>query len=206
MNTTRKVFPKLNDILDDFLDEVMHRVNAVKIGKIEALTANNTATVQIQYKLIASDGTIQTFPLLLDVPIFVLQGGGAFLEFPVAVGDRCLLLFNDREIDNWWLTEQVVLTNTPRKHDLSDGFALIGINSKANPLTLLGTCVRLYSGSHKMEFQNSSVTFSTWLGSFIDAIVGIVTVGSATTQTLDSTTQANLNNLKTQALELFGSS
>ena len=184
----------------------MHRVNCVKIGKLTALSANNTATVQIQYKLSAQDGTIQTFPLLLDVPIFVLQGGGAFIEFPVEVGDRCLVLFNDREIDNWWLTEQVVLTNTPRKHDLSDGFALIGINSKVNPLSLLGTCVRIYSGSKKIEFQNSTLAFSTWLGNFVDAIVNAVTVGSATTQVLDPTTQANLNTLKTQALELFGSS
>ena len=205
MNTDRKVHPQLNDILDDFLDEVMHRINCVKIGKLTALSANNTATVQIQYKLASQTGTIQTFPLLLDVPVFVLQGGGAFIEFPVEVGDRCLVLFNDREIDNWWISEQVVLTNTPRKHDLSDGFALIGINSKANPLSLLGTCVRIFSGSKKIEFQNSSQKFSTWLGSFIDALVGIVTTGSATTQILDPTTQANLQTLKTQALELFGS-
>jgi len=76
-------------------------------------------------------------PLLLDVPLLMIGGGGMTLTMPVAVGDECLVLFADRCIDAWYQSGcpvsngQINTQNQAafRMHDLSDGFALVGLRS-----------------------------------------------------------------------------
>lgn len=207
MNTDRKVNPTLADLLIDVSENIFDRINCVKVGKIQSIDfTTNSCSVQINFKKQISDTQIRSFPLLLEVPILLLQGGGSWIEFPITSGDNCLVLFNDRDISTMWTTGQIALPPTTRKHDLSDGFALVGFNTKQNPLSLLGTCLRLFGGSKKIEFQNNSLAFSVWLGDFIDAITNLVTVGSPTSQALSASTITTLDNLKTQALTLFGSS
>lgn len=75
-------------------------------------------------------------PLLVDVPV-VFQGGGGFtLTFEPVVGDEALIVFASRCIDNWWLAGGVQAQAELRMHDLSDGFALVGL--KSQPRVLAG--------------------------------------------------------------------
>lgn len=75
-----------------------------------------------------------TFPVLVDVPIVWQRGGGATLTFPVRPGDECLVVFASRTIDTWWQSGGVQVPNVSRKHDLSDGFALVGPFSQATKI------------------------------------------------------------------------
>lgn len=73
--------------------------------------------------------TPMPLPLLEDVPIVIPRAGGYALTLPVKPGDECLIIFADMCIDGWW---QSGAANGPepqaevRRHDLSDGFALLG--------------------------------------------------------------------------------
>lgn len=94
---------------------------------------------QIKAKVRQPDGTITwvELPVLLDVVLQFPQGGQFILTMPVAVGDEVLVIIADRCIDSWWSqTSQSGPTIPPelRFHDLSDGFAIPGIRSKARPL------------------------------------------------------------------------
>ncbi|WP_302441547.1 Gp138 family membrane-puncturing spike protein, partial [Bilophila wadsworthia] len=66
-------------------------------------------------------------PILPDVPVVFPGGGGFALTFPVAAGDECLVVFASRCIDAWWQSGGVGEPMEPRMHDLSDGFALVGV-------------------------------------------------------------------------------
>lgn len=89
-----------------------------------------------------------TLPLLLDCPVFFPGGGGFALTFPIAAGDECLVVFGSRCIDNWWQNgcppdagglpqpqEQAEL----RMHDLSDGFAFVGVSSVPKVIPAIST-------------------------------------------------------------------
>ena len=61
-----------------------------------------------------------------------MGGGLSSLTFPVLPGDSCVLLFNDRDLDNWFLSGLNTPVNTTRTHHFSDAIALVGIRSLPN--------------------------------------------------------------------------
>jgi streptogramin lyase len=75
-------------------------------------------------------------PLLLDCPIVWQGGGGVTATFPIKVGDECLVVFASRDINNWfqqgWINQspQMDPPEPFRMHNLSDGFAIVGLRSQ----------------------------------------------------------------------------
>lgn len=90
---------------------------------------------------INEDGIDKTvpLPLLVDVPVIFPRGGGATLTFPIKAGDECLVIFADRCIDYWWQSGGVQEAVDPRKHNLSDGLALVGPQSQAQKISGIST-------------------------------------------------------------------
>ncbi len=74
-------------------------------------------------------------PLLVDVPIVVPRAGGFALTLPVAKGDECLVIFGDMCFDAWWASGNVQNQPDKRRHDLSDGFAIMGLWSQPRVLS-----------------------------------------------------------------------
>ena len=69
-------------------------------------------------------------PELLDVPFMVYSGGGDCLTLPIKPGDDCLVIFGDNCMDAWWQNGGVQNQVEMRRHDLSDGFAIVGFRSQ----------------------------------------------------------------------------
>jgi hypothetical protein len=70
-----------------------------------------------------------------DIPVVFFRSGGIGITFPVQPGDECLLIFSDMPIDSWWQsggTNNVQVMR--RRHNISDGFAIVGIWSQPNVL------------------------------------------------------------------------
>lgn len=145
MNNPNEIMnPGFTQLLEDQRAEIFANFNCINIGKIESVNkTEQTVEIQLQIKRLAADGTSTAFPVLVDCPYFVLQGGGAYIDMPIAAGDICLVLFNDRCIDNWWNSGNVMDPPKTRKHSLSDGIALVGINAKPNALNHDGTKTRV---------------------------------------------------------------
>lgn len=86
--------------------------------------------VAIQSKFIDPAGNATwDSPLLVDCPVLFQGGGGLTLTFPIAAGDEALVIFASRCIDFWWQSGGVQPQAELRMHDLSDGFALVGMRS-----------------------------------------------------------------------------
>jgi len=141
--STAPTQPDLADVLNLFQKQILLGLNSHHVGTIQSFDpATQTAQISINYKktIYAYDGKAQAivsvledYAPLIDVPVLFLKGGLARLTLPVAQGDECLLLFNDRDIDNWWAGIQ---SNgqpaTPRLHNFSDALAIVGFSSKPN--------------------------------------------------------------------------
>ena len=100
--------------------------------------AAGTVVVQptVQSTITQPDGTVRqaTLPVLADVPVVFPGGGGATLTFPIQANDECLIIFSSRSIDGWWNSGGVQPAAMPRMHNLSDGFALVGVRSRGRAL------------------------------------------------------------------------
>lgn len=69
-------------------------------------------------------------PELPDVPFFVYSGGGYCITTPIKAGNDCLVVFADMCIDAWWQSGGTQNQVERRRHDLSDGFAIVGFRSQ----------------------------------------------------------------------------
>jgi len=127
-------------------------------------------------------------PLLIDVPVYFPNGGGYTLTFPIAKGDEALVIFASRCIDSWWYYGRNVNPTELRMHDLSDGFAFVGIRSQTRLLTNVSatsTQLRSETGNTLIDLKETSGT-------------GTVTVTSA--NVVLNTTNTTINSSGTIAL------
>ncbi len=173
--------PDLDDVLAELKFEIFAQLNCIQIGKIEKFTkGDQSAEIQIMVKRQKNETEIVSYPVLVDCPVFVLQGGGAYLDMPIAKGDFCLVLFNDRDIDTWWTAAQEAEPATRRKHSLSDGIALVGLNPKTSALSFDGSKMRLVAFGNSVELSVTGIALNTgdaitWLANIlpVDPLTGI---------------------------------
>jgi len=169
--------PDLTAVLQQHKTDIMASLNCHQVGTIQAFNADDqTASISINMQRLVynrpdiAEPVIITYPLLVKCPVFVLAGGGGYLTMPVAVGDTCMVLFNDRDIDAWWDTGNVVPPNTPRLHSISDGFALVGFRSRANKLSNYSTSdVELHSPG-LVDINNQTTTLRLVLQGLVTAL------------------------------------
>jgi len=208
MSKQRTTEPTMNDILDSFKAEVFRDLNCVKQGEIQEYdpaTASCTVKLKIKEFVDVDSDTSVSYPLLADVPVFVLQGGGAWMELPIVAGDPCLVLFSDRDIDTWWTSGNETTPNTQRRHSLSDGIALVGLNPKANPLALTGKA-RIFTGDHRLDFANNLQVWSALMEELVGNILNLVTVGDPGNHVVSPASKIQINATLTKLKQLFGSS
>jgi hypothetical protein len=74
-------------------------------------------------------------PTLLDVPIVLPRAGGKVLTMPITKGDECLVMFADMCINSWYQNGGIQNQERLRRHNFSDGFAILGPWSQPNVIT-----------------------------------------------------------------------
>ena len=160
-----------------------------------------TATIQpaITGSVTQQDGSrkVVSLPVLTDVPVVFPRGGGCALTFPVASGDECLIVFASRSIDAWAQSGGVQPASDPRKHDLSDAFAIIGPMSQANRVGGIST-------SKTQLRSNDGLTFVELDPS--GQIVNVTAPGgmTITTPTLHITGNVNCDKTVTASTDVVG--
>lgn len=156
--------PDLTAVLQNLKTDIFNTMNCVNVGIIQSFDSDDqTVSVEIalkRVKSISDDGTrvIEERPVLLKCPVVILFGGSTYITFPIAAGDECLVLFNDREIDNWWTNGGVNTPTTARAHDISDGFALVGVRSLQKSIeNYLTTGIRLSHITARMDMTQDQI-------------------------------------------------
>lgn len=215
---------RINDpeeIFRSMFEEMQSRIWTMLPGVVQAIT-NSGQTLEVQPVINGAvrqkDGTYKPIqmPKVVDVCIQWIGGGGATWTFPISKGDECSLFFSSRCIDAWWKLgfsqpagqvgadgNPVNIANNPpefRMHNLSDGFALVGIRNSTRALTGLtnATTARLRTDDNScyLEFdpvgKKLNAVFPAGItlnGVTIDSSGNIVTSGNITGSTVTGTTQ-----------------
>lgn len=122
------------EIFKRFRDSVGIDLRVAAPGIIQSVDYNRqTCTVQLAIReKLNFDGNLEwvEIPALPDVPFFIYSGGGYCLTLPIKPGDDCLVVFSDNCMDAWWQSGGVQNQIERRRHDLSDGFAIVGFRSQ----------------------------------------------------------------------------
>lgn len=158
---TQATAPTLASILELHKDDVMYSLNCHQVGEIVSFDPS-TQTAEVQIKMQRTvKGEIKDYPVLIDCPCVVLGGGEGRITFPISAGDSCLVIFNDKDIDNWYAGGQKMPPRSQRLHSFSDAFALVGIHNKLNQISdyLADGTELKYKGS-SIKVQDSKVIIS----------------------------------------------
>ena len=127
-------------------------------------SAKQTVTVKLAIREdIIQDGIFKKgieIDILYDVPIVMPRAGKFALTLPVTPGDECLIIFGDNCIDGWRQSSGVQNQIDKRRHDLSDGFAILAPWSQ--PKVISGystdtTQLRDLEGTTYVEIADSGV-------------------------------------------------
>jgi len=185
--------PSLKDLLDLFAQNLMIRFNCHHIGTIQSFNSEMqtaTATINYQKTIYVSnpltnvvEAQQQQYPTLLDCPVIVLGGGPCSLTFPIQSGDTCLILFNDRDMDNWFSGSTTNTVATPRLHSFSDGIILVGLHSMNNSLqsydmenaVLQNGTTKVAVGTSLITIANSMYTLGSLLQNLCTDLQNLIT-------------------------------
>ncbi len=136
--------PTLADLLNQLKKELMLELACQHVGTIQSFDADKqTATATVNYKSTlsvfdAEKGVyvqkLVDYPVLVDCPVIFLFGSKGGFTNPVAKDDPCIVLFNDRDIDNWFQGAVPGSVASPRLHSLADGFIVVGPRSLAQSI------------------------------------------------------------------------
>jgi len=191
--------PELRDVLLRAKQDVSYSLNCVQIGTIRAYDPNaNTANVTINFQRQLPTGEIIPYPELQSCPVFFLSGGSSYISLPIEIGDTCLVLFCDRDLDSWWKTGEVNIPATPRAHSLSDGIVLVGIRSQANKEALTANGVMVHGGNQKIVVRNNLANLKILVDTLIDSINAIIVTTPGGNGTVSPASQAAILAVKTQ--------
>lgn len=128
--------PTLADALEAVGRDWSNKLRVSLPGEIISFdSTKRTAAIMASYNRVLPDGTeTPVTAQLLDVPVFTLQGGGLHVGLPIEPGDECWVTFCDFNIDAWHSAGGQQTPQDYRRHDIADGFAVVGPNSLANAL------------------------------------------------------------------------
>jgi hypothetical protein len=167
--------PQIVDVFSLMKRETMLDINCVQIGTIESYNSvTNTAQVSINVKRKLKNGDELEYPTLEDCPVFMLHGGTSSITMPISSGDGCLVLFNDRCIEDWFLMGDVVAPADKRVHSLSDGIVLVGVKPMIKQLIPLSSNLCINAGSNKVAIKNTVVDLKTQLNDIITSINKVI--------------------------------
>ena len=151
----------------------------VQIAITERILCNDPSFIEKH----GSNVGAEEIPLLVDVPICIPRAGGFALTVPVKAGDECLVVFSDTCFDAWYQSGGVQNQMSLRRHDLSDGFAILGVWSQPKVLPDYQTDriqMRNDAGTNYIELSDDALTMNFGSNKIVIDETGITATGNVT--------------------------
>jgi len=178
-----------SEVYRKLLDQFEFDMRVASPGIIQSFNATSqTVTVKVALReKINLNGNLawEEIPVLVDVPVFMPRAGNYVLTMPVTAGDECLVIFGDACMDAWWQSGGIQNQIDRRRHDLSDGFALLGVWSQ--PKKISG-----YSTSTTQLRNLSGDTYAEIDGTTVNVIAASEVNVSAPTVNVDGSGEVNV--------------
>ena len=183
------------EVLRTALDQFARKMRVACPGIIQSFDSSKQ-TVSVQLAIMEElskngERTSVKIPILEDIPIVVPRGGGFSITLPIAVGDECLVVFGDMCIDSWWQSGgDNNIQMDRRRHDLSDGFAILGCWNQKKVISnysVNSIQIRNDSGADYVEVKDGNINVVSSSEVNITAS-GEVNITASSTVNIDATT------------------
>ena len=138
-------------------------INCMRIGVVQEFYPENlTAQIKLVDKKLMGlnpDGSqiLEEYPPIYAKVCYC----NPFCTFPLTQGMECILLFNDRELETWFINGGSNIQSYPRMHDLTDAIAIVGIRSLPQMIQILTDCLHLFYGTSRLQLKESEADISS---------------------------------------------
>ena len=180
--------PDMSNIIKYSNLKTASELNCLKIATVVEFHPDDlTVTVNLLNKKTVGqnkDGTpvVRDYALIRAKVCFC----NPYVTYPINVGDDCLVLFSDREIESWFINGDAQPVNYTRMHDLTDAFAIFGIRSLPRMIEIMQDALHLncskvvaenFQANNGAETSKSDAgtTFTSYDGKTITVKYGIIT-------------------------------
>lgn len=149
--------------IDSAINALAKKINCVRIGIVQEFYPENlTCKVKIASKKVIRLNTDGTQLVRDYAPIFAkVCYCNPFETFPLKKGDEVVLLFNDRELETWFVNGQANAQAYSRMHDLTDCIAIAGIRSLPNMIQILTDALHLFYGASELILKENTATLNS---------------------------------------------
>jgi hypothetical protein len=146
---------ELADVMRNAISNALEDVHTCAPGRVVSVNGGRV-NVQPLLSRRLRDGRTEQMPVVPDIPVWFPSGGGASITWPINAGDGCLLIFAERSIDEWKGSFDAEAPDDPRRHQLTDAIALVGLKPEMEPgqgivLTMGGVTFTVSGGGVAIE-------------------------------------------------------
>lgn len=163
-NLTSKT--SLFNVLEALKNNINYNLNCVKVATVENFFPETlTVSCMINNKRlmgINNDGNqqLKDYPLIY-AKVHYIGWGDVGLTYPINQGMEGFLLFNDRELETWFLTGKSGTLAYDRCHDLTDAIFICGLHSKPNMIELVEDCLNLFYKQSYLRLLENTIDINT---------------------------------------------
>ncbi len=125
---------ELLNYIDDSIISALANVHTTVIARVDNVRDTTIDLLPVVNRSV-NNSSIQ-LPKCVKVPPVFMGGGSSYTAHPIAKGDYALLVITERCYDRWYAGQDFQLPLEMRMHDLSDGFAIVGIKPSASAITI----------------------------------------------------------------------
>lgn len=152
-------YKELAKIIDDATLFLQANLHTCTIGKISAVKGKLVDVEPVIPRMI--DGKAEKLTVFPDVMAFWFGGGSSYETWPVAAGDYCLLIIQERCIDRWADGTDFAEPPEARMHDYSDSIALCGLKNLSQAVDMIGRIKRVGNMLHEGDLEHIGNTEQT---------------------------------------------
>lgn len=153
-------YDNLSDWLAFCVKQVIKDLFICLPGIVQSYNAESKRAVILPaVKQVMTDGKIVNYPTLFDVPVMFPSGGGFSITTPLTQGDAVLVIFSQRDIEDF---KGSYKNTTPRQDQicgLKDGIALAGFGElSTNLATSDGISIQNKTATSFVTVENNKIT------------------------------------------------
>lgn len=140
-------------------------INCVRVGIVEEYDpGTRTAKVNIANKLVLGqneDGTqnVENYAPIYS-KVWFFGWGDKGITHPIEQGQEGILLFNDRELESWYINGDINPLSSNRSHSLSDSIFITGLTSFVNMTSTLQDCINIFYGLNNIKINENGITIN----------------------------------------------
>lgn len=153
----------LYNVLDALKNNINYNLNCIKVATVDTFNPDElTVSCRINNKRLIKlndDGNqvLQDYPLVY-AKVHFFGWGDIGATYPITKGMEGFLLFNDREMETWFLTGQGGNLAYDRCHDLSDAIFICGLHSKPNMIEFVTDCLNIFYKTTYIRLAENQIT------------------------------------------------